>query len=83
LFDSHHHLQSGKFGLPVDVLIGQMRDAGVTGCVVNATREEDWEAVRALAQDFPDFVRGLWHTSVVCEYSQSRLAGSAERNPNP
>lgn len=34
-----------------------MRDAGVTGCVVNATREEDWEAVRALAQDFPDFVR--------------------------
>ncbi len=57
LFDSHNHLQSGKFGLPVDVLIGQMRDAGVTGCVVNATREEDWEAVRALAQDFPDFVR--------------------------
>lgn len=39
------------------MLIGQMRDAGVIGCVVNATREEDWEAVRALAQDFPDFVQ--------------------------
>jgi TatD DNase family protein len=57
LFDSHNHLQSRKFGLSAGVLIGQMRDVGVTGCVVNSTREGDWEVVRALARDFPGFVR--------------------------
>jgi TatD DNase family protein len=33
-----------------------MKAAGVSGCVVNATRESDWEAVAALAREFPGFV---------------------------
>lgn len=33
-----------------------MQAAGITGCVVNATREDDWEAVAALAREFPGFV---------------------------
>ena len=33
-----------------------MRAEGVTGCVVNATRESDWDAVAGLARDYPGFV---------------------------
>jgi TatD DNase family protein len=34
-----------------------MRSAGIAGCVVNGTSEEDWEAVAGLGETFPDFVR--------------------------
>jgi len=57
LFDSHNHLQSGRFGRGVVDLVGEMRDSGICGCVVNATRESDWGAVANLAREFPDFVR--------------------------
>ncbi|MDP4897866.1 MAG: TatD family hydrolase [Akkermansiaceae bacterium] len=56
LFDSHNHLQSGSFGKSPCELVREMRDAGVTGCVVNATCEEDWDAVEALAAEFGGFV---------------------------
>ena len=51
--DSHNHLQ--RFGAPARI-VGDMRDAGVVGCVVNGTCEDDWEAVARLAEQFPDFV---------------------------
>jgi TatD DNase family protein len=54
LFDSHNHLQ--RFVRPAEV-VGEMRAAGVAGCVVNGTAEEDWQAVADLAAEFPDFVR--------------------------
>lgn len=54
LFDSHNHLQ--RFADPTRI-IGEMRDAGIAGCVVNGTSEEDWVAVSRLAEAFPDFVR--------------------------
>jgi TatD DNase family protein len=56
LFDSHIHLQSERFGKPVADLVAEMRDAGVTGCVANATHEGDWDAVADLAERFPGFV---------------------------
>lgn len=56
LFDSHNHLQSAKFGKPAAELIAGMRAAGISGCVANATREADWEAVAALAREFSGFV---------------------------
>ncbi len=56
LFDSHNHLQSGRFGKPVAELVREMKAAGVSGCVVNATRESDWEAVAGLARRFPGYV---------------------------
>jgi Tat protein secretion system quality control protein TatD with DNase activity len=51
LFDSHNHLQSSKFGKNPPELIAEMRAAGIAGCVANATREDDWEAVAALARE--------------------------------
>jgi len=53
LFDSHNHLQSAKFGKPVAEIVAEMQEAGISGCVVNATREAYWEAVAALAREFP------------------------------
>ncbi|MCW1923195.1 TatD family hydrolase [Luteolibacter arcticus] len=54
LHDSHNHLQ--RFADPARI-IAEMRAAGVEGCVVNGTGEDDWEQVAALAEAFPDFVR--------------------------
>lgn len=78
LFDSHNHLQSGRFGRPVDVLIAEMQAVEISGCVVNATREEDWEAVRKIALDFPDFVRPAygvhpWFAHTVTDGWEERL----------
>jgi len=56
VFDSHNHLQSGCFGKPVEELVDEMKAEGITGCVVNATREADWDVVAGLALAFPDFV---------------------------
>jgi len=54
LLDAHNHLHR----LPdPDAAIRDMRAAGVDGCVVNGTSEEDWPAVAALAGAHPDFVR--------------------------
>lgn len=78
LFDSHNHLQSGKFGKPVGEMVAEMKGAGITGCVVNATREDDWEAVAALAREFPGFVfpaYGIhpWHADTAAEGWEERL----------
>ena len=52
-FDAHNHLQQ----LPdPDDAIRAMRGAGITGCVVNGTREEDWDTVATLALRHPDFI---------------------------
>lgn len=37
-------------------MVAEMQAAGIVGCVVNATREADWEAVAALAREFPGYV---------------------------
>lgn len=57
LFDSHNHLHSGKFKVGARRLVAEMKAAGICGCAVNATMEDDWDAVRKLAEEFPDFVR--------------------------
>jgi TatD DNase family protein len=59
-------------------MIGEMQAAGITGCVVNATREDDWEAVAALAREFPRFVfpaYGIhpWHADAAREGWEIRL----------
>ncbi len=55
-----------------------MKDAGITGCVVNATREDDWEAVAVLAQEFPGYVfpaYGIhpWYADTAAEGWEIRL----------
>lgn len=78
LFDSHNHLQSGKFGKPAGELVAEMKEAGITGCVVNATREADWEAVAALASEFHGYVfpaYGIhpWYADTAADGWEERL----------
>ncbi len=56
LFDSHLHLQDPRIAGRADEIVSAMRDAGITGCVVNGTSEQDWPAVADLAQRFPGFI---------------------------
>lgn len=54
MIDAHNHLHQ----LPdPDVRIREMRSAGLAGCVVNGTSEDDWPAVADLAERHPDFIR--------------------------
>ncbi len=53
LHDSHNHLQ--RFSDP-DRVVAEMQAAGISGCIVNGTGEDDWESVATLAESHPDFV---------------------------
>ncbi|MGJ8632620.1 MAG: TatD family hydrolase [Luteolibacter sp.] len=86
LFDSHNHLQSGRFGKPVGEIVSEMRAVGIAGCVVNGTREEDWEAVSCLAEEFPGFVYpayGIhpWWADTAGDEWEERLRGLLAENP--
>ena len=83
LFDSHNHLQ--HFGEPAEI-IREMRAAGIGGCTVNGTCEDDWEAVAKLAEEFPGFVRpafGLhpWHARKRSGKWLQALEGYLDRFP--
>jgi TatD DNase family protein len=85
-FDSHNHLQSPKLGKPASELIAQMREAGITGCVANATREADWEAVEALAREFHGFVFAAygihpWYADTVAAGWEERLREKLSADP--
>ena len=80
--DAHNHLQDPRLG---DV-VAETKRAGVTRCVVNATREEDWQAVSDLAEQHPDFVIpafGIhpWHAHTAGDRWQDRLRGLLEKHP--
>jgi len=56
VFDSHLHLQDPRITNRADQIVATMREAGITGCVVNGTSEQDWPTVADLADRFPGFV---------------------------
>lgn len=78
LFDSHNHLQSAKFGKPAGEIVAEMRASGIVGCVVNSTRESDWDEVAGLAREFPGYVfpaYGIhpWYADTAVEGWEDRL----------
>lgn len=67
-------------------LVREMREAGITGCVANATMESDWDAVRELAEEFPEFVRpayGIhpWYAHTAKKGWEDRLLRILEDDP--
>lgn len=83
--DAHNHLHDPRLGESAP-MIAAMREAGVRHCVVNATCEEDWPAVDALATAYPDFITpafGIhpWKARTATDGWQSRLAGLLEKHP--
>ncbi len=84
--DSHSHLQDPRLGDPCP-LITAMKLAGVSRCVVNATREADWQAVAKLSDVEPGFVLpafGIhpWQAHTAEAGWQNRLACLLENHPH-
>ncbi len=84
--DVHNHLHDPRFGDPAP-LIAAMQEVGVTCCVVNATREDDWHAVADLAARFSEFVRpafGIhpWHADTATDGWRERLADLLTDHPH-
>lgn len=52
MIDAHNHLADPRFSDPAEIL-RTAHLAGVTGALVNATCEDDWENVAELARKFP------------------------------
>lgn len=83
--DAHNHLQDARLGDPAPI-IAAMKHAGVVRCVVNATREADWQAVANLAAAAPEFIApayGIhpWHAHTATEGWQGRLASLLQSQP--
>ena len=83
--DAHNHLHDPRLGDP-GPLVAAMKLAGVTRCVVNATREADWPAVENLATTYQDFVVpafGIhpWHAHTAGAGWQDKLRAMLEKHP--
>jgi TatD DNase family protein len=49
LFDAHNHLHDARLAPHLPAILDALRPLDLRGAVVNGTREEDWDAVAALA----------------------------------
>ncbi len=83
--DSHNHLQDKRLG-DAEPVIAAMKQAGVSGCVVNATREAEWQTVENLAAVHLHFIHpafGIhpWHAHSVKDGWQERLKVVLESHP--
>jgi TatD DNase family protein len=83
--DSHNHLQDSRLG-KIGPVIAAMKQADVRHCLVNATCENDWQAVRNLASVGPDLISpafGIhpWQAHTVAVGWQERLQILLEKLP--
>ena len=83
--DAHNHLQDARLGDPAPI-ISAMRKSGLTRCIVNGTREDDWQTVENLHLADPDFILpafGIhpWHAHTATDGWQDRLRELLEKHP--
>ncbi|HEX7261742.1 MAG TPA: TatD family hydrolase [Luteolibacter sp.] len=83
--DAHNHLQDPRLGDPGPI-IAAMQGSGVIRCIVNSTREDDWQAVDELVSRAPDFILpcfGIhpWHAHTASPGWQDKLKSLLEKHP--
>ncbi|HYR58939.1 MAG TPA: TatD family hydrolase, partial [Chthoniobacteraceae bacterium] len=65
LYDAHNHLHDARLAPHLPAILESLRALDLRGAVVNGTREDDWDAVAALARDhewiIPSFGLHPWH----------------------
>lgn len=84
--DAHNHLQDARLGGDPDTMVAVARAAGVSRCVVNSTREQDWDVVEEIVARHPDFALpafGIhpWHAHHATAGWESRLLERLEKHP--
>ncbi len=82
--DAHLHLQDARFTASIDAVIARGEAVGVRRMLCNATREEDWHQVLALARAHEGVVPFLgihpWNAATVRPGWVKRLASQLERS---
>ncbi len=83
--DAHNHLHDPRLPDPAGI-VAEMKRAGVSRCVVNATRESDWTAVESLALAEPDFINPIfgihpWQAHTPQQGWEERLKNLLEKHP--
>ncbi|MFT3990230.1 MAG: TatD family hydrolase [Luteolibacter sp.] len=83
--DAHNHLQDARF-TDAPAMIRDMKSAGISRCVANATSEADWHAVEKLALDHSDFILpafGIhpWKAHLAKDGWEIRLRELLEKHP--
>jgi TatD DNase family protein len=85
LIDAHNHLQDARLAPHLDQIAVDCRAAGITGMVVNATAEDDWERVAETARRFdfviPSYGVHPWHVSQCTSQWRDKLERRLDRQP--
>jgi TatD DNase family protein len=84
--DAHNHLHDPRPGGDTDGIVNATRATGVWRCVVNATREDDWDAVEEIAARHPGFALpafGIhpWRAHTASDGWEARLLERLRRHP--
>ncbi|MDB6156199.1 MAG: TatD-related deoxyribonuclease [Chthoniobacteraceae bacterium] len=83
--DAHNHLHDERFAPQRELICKTLAQLGVTCCVVNGTRESDWQAVAALANNHPSMIASFglhpWHVPDCSANWQKTLLGFLDSHP--
>ena len=76
IYDAHNHLQDARLDAHRGRVLGELERIGLSGAVVNGTREEDWAKVLEVVHARPGLIPSIglhpWHVA-------GRSAGWEER----
>jgi len=83
--DAHNHLHDPRLG-DTAAVIAAMRESGIDACVANATCEDDWPLIEALAAEHPGFVLPAygvhpWKAHLAEPGWEDRLHALLDRSP--
>jgi TatD DNase family protein len=85
LYDAHNHLHDARLAPHLPAILDALRPLDLRGAVVNGTREEDWPAVAALANEhawvLPSFGLHPWHAPQRSPQWLDMLRGHLDAHP--
>ncbi|MGB8168284.1 MAG: TatD family hydrolase [Chthoniobacteraceae bacterium] len=85
LYDAHNHLHDARLAPHLPAILETLRPIDLLGAVVNGTREDDWEAVAALAADhswiMPSFGLHPWQVSTRSVVWLDKLRDQLDAHP--
>ncbi len=85
LYDAHNHLHDARLAPHLHAILDALRPLDLRGAVVNGTREDDWDAVAALAAQhswmIPSFGLHPWQVATRSSQWLDHLRGQLDTHP--